>query len=215
MKWKSILGILLVILSVAAMYFWETKGRDSFLLMPVLAAAGDIAEGQVVSEEDFTVLRVPPETVASATLTPSEVVHVLGMRATRHIRKNQQVAKEDFGEMTAQVPEGKSVYVLPESWIYSRSSSLRAGDRVMIYSMPEKKALGTYTLAFVRDNAEQEVFDTNLPTGVLERTAPSSIISSLEILCSEQEYFELFDEVQLTGPGSLLIVMEGNLWAGS
>ncbi|MBR3035616.1 MAG: hypothetical protein IKI53_09635, partial [Firmicutes bacterium] len=131
------------------------------------------------------------------------------------IRRNQQVAKEDFGSAAAQVPEGKSVYVLPQSWIYSRSSSLRAGDRVLIYSMPEKKPLGAYTLAFVRDNAEQEVFDTNLPSGVLERTAPSSIISSLEILCTEQEYFALFDEVQLAGPGSLLVVMEGNLWAGS
>jgi len=39
MKWKSIAGIILVVLSVAAMYFWETKGRDSFLMMPVLAAA--------------------------------------------------------------------------------------------------------------------------------------------------------------------------------
>ena len=117
--------------------------------------------------------------------------------------------------MQAQVPEGKSVYVLPESWIYSRSSSLRAGDSVQIYSMPEKKLMGTFTLAFVRDNAEQEVQDTNLPSGVLERTAPSSIISNLEILCTQQEYFELFDEVQLAGPASLLVVMEGNLWAGS
>lgn len=215
MKWKSIAGLVLVILSVAAMYFWETKGRDSLLLTPVLAAAGDIEAGTVVGEEHFTVLRVPPETAASAAMMPSEAVHILGLRATRHIRKNEQVAKEDFGDLTADVPDGKSVYVLPESWIYSRSSSLRAGDRILIYSMPEKKALGAYTLAFVRDNAEQEVLDTNLPAGVLERTAPSSIISSLEILCTEQEYFDLFDEVQQTGPASLLIVMEGNLWAGS
>lgn len=215
MKWKSIAGIFLVILSVAAMYFWETKGRDNFLLAPVLAAAVDIEPGTIVSEKDFTVLRVPPETIASASLMPSEGVHIYGMRASRHIRKLEQVAKEDFGNTQAQVPEGKSVYVLPESWIYSRSSSLRAGDEVFIFSMPEKKPLGSYTLAFVRDNAEQEVQDTNFPSGVLERTAPSSIISSLEILCTEQEYFMLFDEVQQTGPYSLLIVMEGNLWAGS
>ena len=215
MKWKSIAGIALVILSVAAMYYWETRGRDNFLLVPVLAASDDIEAGTIVGEEDFTVLRVPPETVAAATLTPSEAVYLYGQRAGRHIRRNQQVAKEDFGSAAAQVPEGKSVYVLPQSWIYSRSSSLRAGDRVLIYSMPEKKPLGAYTLAFVRDNAEQEVVDTNLPSGVLERTAPSSIISSLEILCTEQEYFALFDEVQLAGPGSLLVVMEGNLWAGS
>ena len=215
MKWKSIAGLVLVILSVAAMYFWETKGRDSLLLMPVLAAAGDIEAGTVVGEEHFTTLRVPPETVAAATLTPSEAVYLYGQRACRHIRRNEQIAKEDFGSTHAQVPEGKSVYVLPQSWIYSRSSSLRAGDSVMIFSMPEKKPMGTYTLAFVRDSAEQEVIDTNLPSGVLERTAPSSIIFNLEILCTEQEYFDLFDEVQLAGPGSLLIVMEGNLWAGS
>ena len=215
MKWKSIAGLVLVILSVAAMYFWETKGRDSFLLVPVLAAAEDIDAGTVVGEEHFTTLRVPPETVAAATLTPSEAVYLYGQRAGRHIRKLEQLSKEDFGSTHAQVPEGKSVYVLPQSWIYSRSSSLRAGDSVMIFSMPEKKPMGSYTLAFVRDNAEQEVFDTNLPSGVLERTAPSSIISSVEILCTEQEYFDLFDEVQLAGPGCLLIVMEGNLWAGS
>ena len=215
MKWKSIAGIILVVLSVAAMYYWETRGRDSFLLVPVLAAAEDIEEGTVVGEEHFTVLRVPPETAASAALAPSEGAHIYGLRAGKRIRKNQQVAREDFGSTQAQVPDGKSVYVLPQSWIYSRSSSLRAGDRVLIYSMPEKKPMGAYTLAFVRDSAEQEVLDTNLPGGVLERTAPSSIIANLEILCTQQEYFDLFDEVQTAGPGSLLIVMEGQLWAGS
>ena len=76
MKWKSIAGIVLVILSVAAMYYWETRGRDSFLLVPVLAASDDIEAGTIVGEEDFTVLRVPPETVAAATLTPSEAVYL-------------------------------------------------------------------------------------------------------------------------------------------
>ena len=56
MKWKSIAGIILVVLSVAAMYFWETKGRDSFLLMPVLAAAKDIDANKEAIRERVTAI---------------------------------------------------------------------------------------------------------------------------------------------------------------
>ncbi|MCR4804439.1 MAG: SAF domain-containing protein [Clostridia bacterium] len=215
MKWKTIAGIVLIALSVAAMYIWETRGRDRLLLQPVLSAAADMEAGHVVTEEDLSVLEVLPQTAVSGALSPADAGQIIGLRAGHRVAANQQLLPSDFAAAGVRLPKGKSVYVLPSEWILSRSCSLRAGDKVQIYAMPEKKLLGTYSLAFVRDTQEQEVVDLERADGVLGRTSPSSIISSLEIICTNGEFFSIYDAVQEAGPFCLLVVMEEKQWEES
>ena len=215
MKWKTIAGIILIALSVAAMYIWETRGRDRVLLQPVLSAAADLESGHTITEEDLAVLEVLPQTAVNGALSPQEAAKIVGLRAGHRIGAGQQLLATDFVSSEVRLPKGKSIYVLPSEWIASRSCSLRSGDRVQIYALPEKKLLGTYSLAFVRDSSEQEVVDLDLADGVLERTTPSSVISSLEIICTSREYFSIYDMVQEIGPYSLLVVMEEKQWEES
>lgn len=214
MRLRTVAGLLLIVLSIVAMYFWETRGRDRVLLVSVVAAAADIKEGTAVGPEDFKVIRIIPGSSPAGALSPQEAPALYGRRAGRDIAENVQVLREDFLDAQSFIPEGRSVYVIPSEWIFSRSSSLRAGDRVDIYSLHNRELLGNFPLAFVRDSAEKEVEDAEPARGVLDRKSPGSSISSLEIICTDSEYFAIFDKVAEFGPQSLLVVMEESAWEG-
>lgn len=209
MKWKTIIGIILIILSAAGMFLWETMGREKVMLVSVLASSKDVRQGSEVEAGGFKEIKVLPENLPKDILKPSDLEKLKGQRASRNIYAGQQLCARDFTEAGELLPDGISIYVLPESWIYARSSSLRAGDEVELYCMPEKKSLGVYKVAFVRDSAEREVVDQIPTEAVLERNTPSAAIASVEILCNAQQYFELFDAVQAAGPASLLLAMRG------
>ena len=79
--------------------------------------------------------------------------------------------------------------------------------------MPEQIYLGSFRLAFVKDNTEQEVTGGS-HRAVLDRQVASSAISNIEIICSLSDYFRIFDSVAASfededrTEGPLLIVME-------
>jgi len=51
---RSILGILLIILSIAGLFLWEWKGREMILMEEVLVAKEEIQKGTRVNSSMFT-----------------------------------------------------------------------------------------------------------------------------------------------------------------
>ena len=213
MKWKVIIGALLIILSIGGMVFWENYGRDRVLMTPVLTVSADIKEGSVVRAEDLMVMHIPKDDVISGSLTPADAESIIGCYAGMDLLVNQQLVRSYFNTRDMGIEKGKSIFSIPAAWIYSRSSALRAGDTVRIYSMPEQTYLGSFKLAFVKDNSEQEVVGGS-QRKVLDRQASSSAIANIEIICSLSDYFKIFETVaasfedELRTEGPLLIVME-------
>ncbi|MBR3297377.1 MAG: SAF domain-containing protein [Firmicutes bacterium] len=213
MKWKVVIGVLLIALSIVGMYYWESYGRDRVMLTPVLTVAADIPEGSLIRAEDLAEMRVPGEDVISGALTLADAGSVVGKYASLDLLVNQQLVSNYFCNRDLGIDKGESVFSIPSSWIFSRSSALRAGDRVRIYSMPEQIYLGSFRLAFVKDNTEQEVTGGS-HRAVLDRQVASSAISNIEIICSLSDYFRIFDSVAASfededrTEGPLLIVME-------
>ncbi|MDD2190330.1 MAG: hypothetical protein PHS11_05560, partial [Eubacteriales bacterium] len=52
-RMRSILGLLLILLSIAALFLWEWKGRDAILLQEVLVATEEIQMGAAVNSSMF------------------------------------------------------------------------------------------------------------------------------------------------------------------
>ena len=79
--------------------------------------------------------------------------------------------------------------------------------------MPEQTCLGSFRLAFVKDNSEQEVTGGSQRT-VLDRQTASAPVCNIEIICTLEDYFRIFDAVaesfedEERTEGPLLIVME-------
>lgn len=209
MRWKALIGAALIIISLSGTVFWELRGRESFLLTPVLTVNADLSRGKKINAADLREIRVPRDGVVRGALRASDASAIIGKEAGCELFVNQQLLLSQFSSKDDGIAAGHSAFSIPSSWICSRSSALRAGDRVSIYAMPEKRYLGSYGVAFVKDASEQEV--TGGPEGhVLERRVSSSQISGIEILCRLGDYFEIYDAASSSEEpeGSLLIVME-------
>ncbi|MBR6025953.1 MAG: hypothetical protein IK069_04265 [Firmicutes bacterium] len=97
-------------------------------------------------------------------------------------------AKDPYEEI---YEEGMSFYVIPSDWIYSKSSKLKSGATVGIYSMALREKFGSFVVAFVSD-------------------------PSIEIICTLDDYYAINDNIALLRESELLsddllLVMEASI----
>lgn len=209
MKWKTVIGIVLIIGSFLTLVFWETKGRD-YLLSPVLVATRDIGSGGIIQPEDFIEARISPENLLAGSILPQEYGKLIGMTAKCDILENQQLVASYFQPLTSAMKNNLSLFVMPEAWIYSISSAARAGDTVLLYSVPTMELLGSFVVAFVKDDKENEVRDVEgKDVNLLDRADPNAEISHIEIICTLEEYLFISSKMVQTGFGNLLVVIKG------
>lgn len=196
MKWKTVIGIILVIASIAGMYFWEVRFRDEFTLVSVLAASEDINAGDVVTEDRFTQIRIRPDEKLSGAMEEMNTDYATGYITAVPLVKNQQILEDYFTKPAIEEieppvrPEGTRRFILNADWIFSRPDTYAKGDIVMIYALPDKDYLGSYQI-----------------TDIKKDMIGNAMQSSVEIESLLDEYFEIFDAHYLRS-NSLLFVKE-------
>ncbi len=193
MNIRNIVGIVLIVLSIGGMFFWETWGREAMTLDTVVVASGNITEGSVVGISDFKLAKLPKDTIIPSAISWDQALALSGKVARMDIMENQQIDASAFKDQSQLIEDGVSIFSLPKEWIYSKPAGLRAGDRVSIYLMPSKELLGTFTIAYLRDSAEQAVQGTERGETVLSRNGSTALVSSVEILASTSKYFQIYD----------------------
>lgn len=217
-KIRSVLGILLILLSIAGLFFWEWKGRDAILTEQVLVAKEEIKKGTVVNGSMFEVKGVPKSNLLSGALAPADLDLIQGKAASQLIAENDQIIPDYFRDNEFRLKRGESIFVIKPDWISMRSSALRRGDVVDIYGTNGLGLLGTFRVAYVKDEAEREVKnaggDSGKNTGadLLERTDGTSAIDHIEIITTYQEYEKLAGSVggaDGATPAALIIVQRG------
>lgn len=185
MRLKTIIGIVLIVASFSGIVVWECVGRSRVSSSEVLVAAHDIEPGSVVSVADFMTARVEKNGLLEGVLSPQSAASLEGLTAKYPMSAGQQVLSFYVGR-DDRLAEGESFYVLPSSWIYSRSSLTEEGDECSIYLMPDERKLGSYTAVLVGEN--------------------------VEIICSSEEYFRIYEELNANAGSSLLIVIDRPEW---
>lgn len=217
-KLKPILGVVLILLSIAGIFFWELKGREAVMTDQVLVAGEEIQEGTVINGSMFVVKGVPESNLLEGALTPADAAVIQGKVASQFIAKNDQIIMEYFHEDKFYLKGDESIYVIDPGWIAMRSSSLRKGDVVDIYGGGGLGIIGTYRIAYVKDEAEREVKNAgeetsgNMGTDILERPDSTSVIDHIEIITTFREYENLINCVNGadgTTPAALIIVQRG------
>ena len=146
MKLKSIIGIFLILLSLAGMYFWETRVRDRMLFTEVLAAATDINEGDELSGDMLKVISVSSSNLVKGYMTENERSSVTGKVCVFPFKENAVVFSSAFEEKKDS-DDGTFVFIFPEEWIFSKNTLLKKGSFVQVYIMPEKTFIGIYKVS--------------------------------------------------------------------
>lgn len=232
-KMRSVLGVLLILLSIAGLFFWEWKGRDAILTEQVLVAKEEIRKGAVVDGAMFEVKGVPKANLLQDALTPTDMGLIQGKVASQLIAKNDQIVPDYFRENEFSLKRNESVFVIRPEWIAMRSSALRRGDIVDIYGTNGLGLLGTFRIAYVKDEAEREVKNAGDGSGsdagsgagsgisgglgsesrdILDRTDSTSVIDHVEIITTYLEYERLAGSVsgaEGATPSALIIVQKG------
>ena len=207
-RWKALIGILLMLLSVAAMIVWEGWGRDALLLTDVVVTAKPIAAGELLRTQDLTVLGVPEDCIVKGAIPAERMKELKGMYTVNSLSANQQICMKDLISEEQLLTKEETAFVIPGEWIEMRSSSLRRGDEVTLYRLTDYTSLGTYTVAFVKDDRDQEVFSLE---GVddrklLDRTDSNLQIHHIEVVAKLEEY-QIIRQAALEG-GGILVVQE-------
>lgn len=223
---KPVLGILLIVLSIAGLFLWEWKGRETVMTEQVLVAKEEIRKGMPVNGSMFAVKGVPETDMLEGALVPADLDRIRGKVAAQLIANNGQIIMEYFRDDDFYLERNESVFVIDPAWIAMRSSALRRGDVVDIYGNNGLGLLGTFRVAYVKDAAEREVKDAGTEAGgiagrgagntgssILDRPDSTSVIDHIEIIATFREYEALVNRVSGadgTTPAALIIVQRGD-----
>lgn len=215
MRWfKPIIGVLLIVASIAGLLFWEFSGRDAILMEEVIVAKEDILAGTKIESNMFITNGIPKENKLDGALLPNDIGSLQGKITAQLILKNDQISPKYFREDNFYLDKGESLFVVEPNWIAMRSSALRRGDVVDIYGADGRGVIGTFKVAFVKDNTEREVRDAGdegrikVEEKLLERTDSTSIIEHIEIITTISEYQELVACATGATPTALIIVQK-------
>ncbi|MCL1894980.1 MAG: SAF domain-containing protein [Clostridiales bacterium] len=216
-KIKTAAGLVLVLLSIAALLFWEAAGRELLMMDSVLIAESDIKEGEPVSAERFRTVSAPAGTLVDGAVTPKNVSALAGMEAAADIVKGAQLSLRHLKYTSDDPKPETSYFVIRNEWISMCTSSLRRGDDVFIISADGKTEIGRFHVAYVKDGDGREVTDassgmysftgTDSESGRVNTSAP---IHHVEIECELGDYRRILDYCSGKAAAPLMLVrMEG------
>ena len=202
----AILGIVLMLASVTAMFWWETKGRSLFLYKEVLVLNQSVEASMTITSDMVSFIRVDPDNFIEGALVSKE--KVLGKTVSHYIPKYSQLNLEYFlSEKAEDAEEDCYIFNVPADWIITFPNSLRRGDTVYFYPVKVSKEnverdkdssfntsnnikisgeenLIKSKIAYLKDSGKREVVDTEGE----ERYDASANIASIEIITSYEDF---------------------------
>ena len=207
---KLVTGVILIVVAITGFTFWESHGRDMLYETELAVASGDIRQGELITEKNVEARGIGSDYVMSGAVKAERMDDIMGKKAKQYIPKGGQISADFLtDENDIVLKDGESVYCISSDMIGMVSSSLRRGDRVHIYGGAGKEDLGSYTVAFVKDDSDREVKNASeLKNDTpLARESSNYTISSIEIVCTRDAYSRLSEYVD-TSEKTLTIVQE-------
>lgn len=195
---KLVVGVILMAAAITGFAFWESNGRDMLYETQLAVASADIKQGDIITEKNIEIKGIDGEYVMDGAVKAERISDIKGKKAKQYIPAGGQISADFLtSEDDIILKEGESIYCIDEEMIGMVSSSLRRGDKVRIYGGAGKEDLGSYTVAFVKDDADREVKNASeLKNDTpLARESSNYSISSIEIVCTRDAYAQLNDYV--------------------
>ena len=200
-KLKTALGVILIMIAVITLLFWEAEGREMLLMETVLVADSDVKAGEKIEPGRVRTVSVPSGSLVDGALTPEGIDILKGKEASVDIVKGAQLSSRYLRDESDSPKPETSLFLIRNEWIYMCTSSLRRGDEVLVTSADGKIVIGSFPVVFVKDGDGHEVTDTTAGmysfTGAGEqsdeRVNSSAPIHHVEIRCELSEYRRILD----------------------
>ena len=107
---KPFVGIMLIVLSICVLFWWEQVGREAFFMQERVILEKDIKSGTAVNRENFKLVRINDDAIQKGSITESGIEQILGKIAKRDMRSGEQVNASDFVKKDMISQKGISIY---------------------------------------------------------------------------------------------------------
>ena len=177
---RRIAGIVLVVLSVGALGFWELWGRENITYDRVLVLKEALPKNTLITADMLRVKKV--DRAGEGALMEEEKSEIVGLETTQFVPAGTELYREYFQESIFAVGEEQGRYILsiPAQWLKAFPQTLRRGDRAFFYCGGEP--VTDAVVAYVRDGTNQEVY-----YGDDERLTSSSSVSLIEVVVDREQ----------------------------
>ncbi|MFZ3387153.1 MAG: SAF domain-containing protein, partial [Candidatus Hydromicrobium sp.] len=125
----SILGILLMLATMAMIYFWETSGREQFLYSSVVVLNQSVEANISITSDMLDWIKINPNNLMEGAIAQKE--KIVGKYSAHYIPKYSQLGLAYFKDDTTNIKEEDCyIFTIPADWIITFPNSLRRGDTI-------------------------------------------------------------------------------------
>ena len=184
-----LLGLLLIVIVLSLIWFWETAGREHFLYEDRLAFNQDIELGTIVDSSMLEYYRFEKKMIfADAIKEPSDIV---GLTAATFIPQGTLLHQQYFESSSVVLLEDQYIVRIPSDWIYSLPNTLRRKDSISLYLVGKQETIGeilfSTEVAYVKDSMNREIVDASRQ----ERLDGTGVISEISLVLSLDQLEQL------------------------
>lgn len=216
-KIKAYIGILLILLSVASIIYWEQYGREYLLYKDILVVKEDVPPKLIITEsnidEYFSYAKREETMLVKGYITNKK--DIIGLQSIQFIAKNSQVCLRYFEDSRIVLDDNQYIFKIPRDWLLAFPSSLRRKDSAYLYAIDnidgdtkqlsyQRKNVGDQitrvTVAYVKDSANREVLSID-KTNRLDGT---SKIVDIEVIVTLEQINKI-KELCLNGKSIIML----------
>jgi hypothetical protein len=203
----SSLGILLMLATMAMIYFWETRGREQFLYSSVVVLNQSVEANVSITPGMLGWIKINPDNLIERAIVQKE--KIIGKYSVHYIPKNSQLTPAYFKDDTTDTKKVDSyIFAIPTDWIITFPNSLRRGDTIYFYpvkivdeneeanksfdsldniKVTNQSDLLKSEVAYLKDSGNREVVNT----AGNDRYDASANIASIEIITNYEGVLHL------------------------
>lgn len=216
-KIKGYIGIVLFLVVIAGIYFWESYGREELLYSNVYVASQDLHHGTPLTADKLSLVKMEQERLIKGSYSSaSEIQKIIGYEAKHFIPANSQITYDSFDIPEIVLDENEYICGIPSDWIKAFPQSIRRKDKIAMFAVTStkdetldsdlnieeikeliqgKKPLFFSTIVYVKDGSNREVVDI-VESG--HRMDASSKVNSIELVMNPDD-FEIMNKLFVAG----------------
>lgn len=205
----SIIGILLLCITISSFIIWETIGREWVLYTEIIVLNQDVQRGTEITQDLVTTAKIEQlSKIKDAVIYPEEII---GKEAKHFIPANTQLHPYYFGEPQLVIEDDQFIANIPKEWIYAFPGTLRRNDRIVFvpvsmdgYQVSARPLFET-VVAYVKDSANREIRTISSE----ERLDASANISKIEVVVTLDDLC-ILENAYNQGNEFIIIYSEGD-----
>lgn len=194
---KGLMGVILIVIAIGTIFYWEVYGRQNFLYKDIVVLTENVNKNEVITGEMVEYKKIEQTTLIDDVI--DDASSIVGKAAKNYIPKGVQLVEEYFEDSQLVLDEGQYIFRIPLEWLKAFPNTLRRGDVIYFYEVNtgtvqhnttegeiisnnkevlKSKPITSAVVAYVKDGSNNEVITLSEE----DRYNGSNVINEIEIV---------------------------------